>query len=225
VPTGEIEQALLAHEAVAEAVALAKEDRPGEIRLIAYVVYGDGQPPTVSELRRHLRKRLPDHLVPANVVELHALPKGPDGRVRTEELADPFAPADTYVAPRTEMERAVAQIYQEALGLERVGAHDNFFDIGGHSLLALRVVNKIAKLTGVRLNQPAIVLQTVEQIAAECERQRTGGLVAPNGEGAARAAEGRDGQGGGERDEASEGKSLSQKLFLAMKDSLWKGRP
>jgi hypothetical protein len=174
VPVGEIEAALRAHEAIRESAAVAKEDRPGEIRILAYVCYHDGQSPTVSELRRYLRKALPEALVPANIVELDALPKDPAGRLLRGELPDPFAPEDAYVAPRTEMERTITGIYQEALGIERVGVHDNFFDIGGHSLLALRVVNKIAKLTGVRLNQPTIVLQTVEQIAAECERRSSG---------------------------------------------------
>jgi hypothetical protein len=83
-------------------------------------------------------------------------------------LPDPFAADDDFVAPRSETERAIARIWQELLGVSRVSLHDNFLDIGGHSLLALRAINRIAKTCGVRLSPSSLNLQTLEQIAAQC---------------------------------------------------------
>ena len=83
---------------------------------------------------------------------------------------DPFAEADTFVAPRTATETAIAEIWMELLGLERVGIHDNFLDAGGHSLVGIRVLSRIHKATGVRLEANALTLQTLEQLAAEVDR-------------------------------------------------------
>jgi acyl carrier protein len=89
--------------------------------------------------------------------------------------------ADDHVAPRTETEKVIAEIWKEVLGIGRVSVYDNFFDAGGHSLLAVRVVTRIDKKLGVRLNQAIMVLQTLEQIAAECDKRRgpSSGASAP----------------------------------------------
>jgi len=169
--TGPIEQALLRHPAVAETTVVAKHDRPGKTRLVAYFVTGADRRATISELRRHLRGELPAELVPANYLELDKLPRAADGSVDVPSLPDPFAPQDDFVAPRSAAERLVAEVWRELLGIERIGVRDNFFDIGGHSLLAMRAATRIAKRTGARLAPGSLVLQTLEQIAAECERQ------------------------------------------------------
>lgn len=157
-------------DAVAEAFALAKSGRGGERRLLAYVVFTAGESATVSELRRHAKKNLPAHLVPGNFIELDSFPRNSDGGIDAGALPDPFGPVDDHVAPRTEMEKRIAAIWRDVIGVDDIGAHDNFFDIGGHSLLAVRVITRIDREMGVRLDQAVMVLQTLEQIAARCER-------------------------------------------------------
>ena len=171
VALGEIEAVLATHEAVRQAVVLARRDRPGNVRLVAYVVHDPEHHVTVSELRRFLKSRLPENMVPTSYVTLDELPLVADGTVDRGALPDPFGAADDFVAPRPEMERTLAEIWCDTLGVKQVGVHDNFFDVGGHSLLAVRVVTRLDKKVGVRLNQAVMVLQTLEQIAAECERR------------------------------------------------------
>lgn len=171
-PLHEIEAVLATHEVVSQCVVLQRTNRPGELKLVAYVVFAPGESATVSDLRRFLKSRLPEHLVPSTFVELDALPVKADGTVDREALPDPFGAADDFVAPRTDTEKLIAEIWQDVLGIRRVSVYDNFFDAGGHSLLAVRVVTRIDKKLGVRLNQAIMVLQTLEQIAAECDKRR-----------------------------------------------------
>ncbi len=160
------------HEAVEECVVTAHFDRPGQTRLLVHLEWSPGRHATVSELRRFLRERLPDDRLPHNFVDLEALPRRSDGGIDVSALEDPFGIADDYVEPRTEVERSIAKVWQETLGIDRVGVHDNFFDIGGHSLLAMRAILRMEKRVGVRLNNAIMVLQTLEQIAAECVKRR-----------------------------------------------------
>ena len=182
VDTAPVEEALRQHESIAEAAVVARQDRPGAVRITAYLVYTPGSRPTVSEMRRFLRQSVAEDLVPQHLLELDRLPRLDDGEIDRGALPDPFAPVDDYVAPRTEMERALAETWRQLLGVERVGIHDNFLDIGGHSLLAMRVIARFAKQTGIRLSPSALNLQTVEQIAADCERKSG---PAADGDGAA----------------------------------------
>ena len=175
VATAEIEAVLSLHPAVRSAVVLQRRDRPGNIRLVAYVVQDPDAHVTVSELRRYLRGKLPAHMVPSSYVPLDSFPVASDGSVDRSALPDPFGAEDDYVAPRTETEKLVAEVWRDVLGVERVSVYDNFFDIGGHSLLAVRVVTKIDKKIGVRLNQAIMVLQTLEQISAECDKRLVAG--------------------------------------------------
>ncbi len=171
-PLAEIEAVLATHEVVRECVVLQRPNKPGELTLVGYVVFEQGQQATVSDLRRFLKARLPEHVV-RTFVELNSLPRTMDGSVDRVALPDPFGVADKHVAPRTETETIIADIWKEVLGVDRVSIHDNFFDAGGHSLLAVRVVVRIDKKLGVRLNQAMMVLQTLEQIAAECDKRRS----------------------------------------------------
>lgn len=184
VPLDEIEAVLATHEAIGQCVVVQRLNRPGELKLVAYFVFALGESATVSDLRRFLKSRLPEHLVPSTFVDLDALPLRPDGGVDRFALPDPFGAADDHVAPRTPTETMIAEIWKEVLGIGRVSVYDNFFDAGGHSLLAVRVVTRIDKKIGVRLNQAVMVLQTLEQIAAECDKRRGGPDTAPADSGA-----------------------------------------
>ncbi|TVP72393.1 MAG: SDR family NAD(P)-dependent oxidoreductase, partial [Gemmatimonadales bacterium] len=175
-----VEAALLELEAVREAAVTAHEDRPGDVRLVAHVVMDPEVFQTVSEMRRSLARVLPREMVPRNFVELEALPRAADGSVARRRLEDPFAPQDDHVGPATPMQEVVARIWQELLGAERIGIHDNFLDVGGHSLLAMRAILRLEKETGVRLGPVEINMYTLEQIAAHLEAQ---GGAAPRGAG------------------------------------------
>ena len=170
-PLAEIEAVLATHDSLRQGVVLQRPNRPGELKLVAYVVLAPGESATVSDLRRFLRSRVPDHLVPSAFVELDALPTQPDGSVDRLALPDPFGATDHFVAPQSPTERAIAEVWLEVLGLPRVGLHDNFFDAGGHSLLSLRAITRLDKRIGVRLEQSVMILQTLGQIAAECDRR------------------------------------------------------
>ena len=149
VEVSEIEMALLEYGAIREAAVVGREIQCGDRRLVAYFV-PTGQPAaTVTELRNFLKDRLPDYMIPSAFVMLPALPLTPNGKV--DRLALP-APQDTrpeldtpFAAPRTPIEEELAGIWAEVLSLERVGMHDNFFDLGGHSLAATRVVSQVIK--------------------------------------------------------------------------------
>ncbi|MDZ7781363.1 MAG: phosphopantetheine-binding protein [Gemmatimonadota bacterium] len=156
-----VEEALEEHDAVAEAAVLAASDVDGGVRLVAFVAFGSGEHATVSEIRRHVRGRVASELVPKNFVELAELPRDAEGRLLRAELRDPFAEVDDYVAPRTPTEEALAAIWKDLLGLDRVSVHDNFLDVGGHSLVGIRAIARTEKETGVRLNANQLTLQDV----------------------------------------------------------------
>jgi acyl-CoA synthetase (AMP-forming)/AMP-acid ligase II/acyl carrier protein len=144
---GEIEAVLQDHPAVREVVVISREDTPGEKRLVAYLVAEKGSPPAVSDLRRYLNGKLPDYMVPAVFVTMGALPLTPNKKVDRRAL--PFPDQERpkldyqFVAPRTPVEETLSCLWAEALGLEQVGIHDNFIDLGGDSLAAVEVSFKI----------------------------------------------------------------------------------
>jgi non-ribosomal peptide synthetase component F len=148
VELAEIETVLNQHVEVREAVVVAREDVPGDKRLAAYVVPVQGQSPAPGELRSYLQAKLPDYMVPFAYVSMEALPLTPNGKVDRQRLPAPGAiglDADEtpFLAPRTRTEETVAGIWAQVLGQERVGIHDNFFDLGGHSLSVTRVVSRL----------------------------------------------------------------------------------
>jgi hypothetical protein len=145
---GEIEEQLLRHGGVREAVVMAREDRPGEKRLVAYVA-GEGEDLRPEALAAWLGERLPAHMVPGAFVVLTALPRTPNGKVDRKELPRP-EPAQGisgggFVAPESAEERSLAAIWSEVLGIEKVGVHDDFFRLGGHSLLAAQVIARLRR--------------------------------------------------------------------------------
>ncbi|HEX2036298.1 MAG TPA: MupA/Atu3671 family FMN-dependent luciferase-like monooxygenase [Chloroflexota bacterium] len=144
---GEIESQLRRLPAVREAVVMAREDVPGDTRLVAYVIpHGPGTTEP-AQLRQQLREKLPDFMVPAHVVVLSELPLTPNGKIDRKQLPAPDQglPAAThpYAAPQDETERILAEIWQHVLCVERVGTQDNFFDLGGHSLLAMQLIVEV----------------------------------------------------------------------------------
>jgi amino acid adenylation domain-containing protein len=167
---GEIEAALATHEAIREAVVVMRGDGPERERLVAYIVYRPGQELTTSEAREHLRALLPDYMVPSIFLAIDALPWTPNGKIDRRALPDPFRQtsqvSNAFVAPAAGTEQMIASIWTEALAIERVGADDNFFDLGGHSLLGLRVVAAIHERTGWRMPPHLMFQQNLRQIAA-----------------------------------------------------------
>lgn len=149
---GEVEVALGQHTSVREAVAVAREDVPGEKRLVAYVVAERGEVFSVSELQNFLKQKLPDYMVPTAFVQLETLPLTPNGKVDRRALPHPevIRPElnDLYAPPRNELERSITATWQEMLRLEKVGIHDNFFDLGGHSLLMVQTHGKLQQALG-----------------------------------------------------------------------------
>jgi amino acid adenylation domain-containing protein len=155
VELGEIESVLLEHEAVHQAVVVARADSTGEQRLVAYVVYADGQRASVESLRESLSGRLPHYMIPSVFETLQAFPLTPNGKVDRKGLPEPSSLRPDlerqYVPPRTATEETLAGIWSEMLGIEQVGVHDEFFDLGGHSLLANQVLLRINQTLDTRL--------------------------------------------------------------------------
>ncbi|HEY3570037.1 MAG TPA: amino acid adenylation domain-containing protein [Thermoanaerobaculia bacterium] len=151
---GEIEAALAQHPAVRQGVVVARRDPGSDPRLVAYVV-AEGEAPTVSELRRLLRQTLPDYMLPASLVVLERMPLNASGKVDRRALPAPSVdrPAleSAYEAPRTSLETTISEIWSELLPVERIGVDDNFFDLGGHSLLLLRLRGRLRERCGVEL--------------------------------------------------------------------------
>jgi len=144
---GEIETALGQHPSVRDVVVLAREDPPGDQRLVAYLVAEYQAAPAVEDLRRLLREKLPSYMLPSAFVMLAAFPLTPNGKVDRRALPPPDQARpeleQSFIAPRGPVEEAVAGIWAEVLQIEKVGVRDNFFSLGGHSLLAMQVVNRV----------------------------------------------------------------------------------
>jgi len=152
---GEIEAVLSQHPAVQEVVVVTQDDERGSQRLVAYTVANTEPAPTFSELGSFLKEKLPDYMIPYAFVFLTSLPITPSGKVDRNALPVPdnFRPDldIAYVMPRNEVEQTIAQIWQDILGVEKVGIHDNFFELGGHSLLATQVISQMRKAFQVEL--------------------------------------------------------------------------
>ncbi|XOS94519.1 amino acid adenylation domain-containing protein [Brevibacillus laterosporus] len=164
---GEVETQLLNIESVQEAIVIAHEDQSGEKYLCSYFV-ADSEL-TVSELRRALSQQLPDYMIPAYFVQLERMPLTANGKLDRKALPTPEESLKTgreYVAPRTQVEEKLAQIWQEVLGLSQVGITENFFEIGGHSLRATTLVAKIHQVLDTSITlRDVFQIPTIEQMA------------------------------------------------------------
>jgi acyl carrier protein len=166
---GEIEAVLRQAPGVVECAVVARTAGAGDTRLVAYVVGGV----QADALREHLWGRLPEYMVPAAFVSLDALPLTPNGKLDRKALPAPeLASAKMYVAPRTPAEEVLAEIWTEVLRLERVGVHDSFFDLGGHSLLIMRLLAKIQATFDLEISiRTVFSMPTLEAMAGEIERR------------------------------------------------------
>ncbi|MTE22328.1 amino acid adenylation domain-containing protein [Streptomyces sp. TRM43335] len=165
---GEIEAALLHHPGVREAVVVVREDEPGRRRLVGYVTPDEPErAPEPGELRSALAAALPAHMVPSAVVVLDELPLTPQNKIDRHALPAPgHTPAAGHVPPRTPGERALAAIWAEVLGADVVGVEDDFFDLGGDSILAARTLSRIRGELGVRLSvRDVFTARTVADLA------------------------------------------------------------
>ncbi|SDX08991.1 non-ribosomal peptide synthase domain TIGR01720/amino acid adenylation domain-containing protein [Marininema mesophilum] len=176
---GEIEAALLTHTSVTEAIVIVREDEPGDKRLVAYV-RGDG---SAAMWREHLKGQLPSYMVPAHFVAIDTFPLTPNGKVDHKALPVPDGKQEIkeeYVAPRNQREQILASIWKQILGKNQVGIHDNFFEIGGDSILSIQIVSR-ASQTGLKLTPKQLfeyqTIAELAQVAGEIE-----GVQAEQGE-------------------------------------------
>jgi len=173
----EIESLLGQHEAVANCVVIAREDVPGDQRLVAYIVpngkASNGKVNFNGDLHGYLTEKLPQYMVPSSFVTLAELPLMPSGKVDRRALPAPElsqANDRAFVAPRSQTEQELVEIWSELLRVETIGVQDNFFDLGGHSLLAAQLVSRILNTFAVELKLQDIFNEpTVEAIAALIE--------------------------------------------------------
>jgi len=151
IEVGEIEAVLARHASVANAVVLLREDVPGDKRLVAYVVGSSDAEVDAPELRRFARERLPEYMVPSAVVALKTMPLLPNGKVDRRGLPMPEGRrqgGEAFVGASNDIERTIAEVWKELLRLDQVGIHDNFFDLGGHSLLVIQLHSRLTRRLG-----------------------------------------------------------------------------
>ncbi|WP_250944740.1 non-ribosomal peptide synthetase [Clostridium felsineum] len=152
---GEIESALREIDKVKDAVVIVREDENKEKSINAYIVSDEDI--TVSEIREELEKMLPDYMVPAYMMQIENIPLTANGKIDKKALPKIEAKSEKeYVAPRNNVEEKIAGIFEEILGVEKVGIKDSFFELGGHSLRATRAINRIEAVTGVCLSVKSI---------------------------------------------------------------------
>ena len=176
VELGEIEAVLRAHAAVAQCVVTTHAASATDVRLVAYIVPANGEQPTTSELRQYSRTRLPGYMVPSLFISQDALPLTANGKLDRNALPNPFNAAAAqhreFTPPRTETERMVAAVWSELLRTERIDVTDNFFHLGGHSLLSLSAASGIERSTGAKVKVRAFFTQSLEQMAASVDQER-----------------------------------------------------
>lgn len=175
---GEIESVLGQHAAVREGLVLAREDIPGDKRLVAYVVPSQDPAASAQELRGFLMHELPDYMLPSSFVFLDSLPLTANGKIDRRALPPPEQTRpeleETYAAPRTPVEELLAGIWAEVLKLERIGIHDNFFDLGGHSLKATQAMSRLCEAFHVEMPLRSLFEHpTVAGLAARISQNRT----------------------------------------------------
>ncbi|HEY6926664.1 MAG TPA: condensation domain-containing protein, partial [Steroidobacteraceae bacterium] len=167
---------LTRHPLVKDAVVVAREDSPGDKRLVAYVVPKAVEPPSLESLRTPLKAQLPDHMIHSAIVTLAHLPLSPNGKLDRRSLPPPEQSANLsrqYEPPRGELEQTLASIWQSLLRLERVGRHDNFFELGGHSLHGMRLITQVSER--LRINLPVVTVfrhPTISAMAAVVDPMR-----------------------------------------------------
>lgn len=173
---GEIEDALRQHPSVAEAAVILREDSPGDARIIGYFT-PQGTEPDAASLRQHLKRTLPDYMIPFGFMPLDIMPLTPSGKINRKALPKPSALVQAehteFVAPRTDTERMLAERWAEALRVGRVSVEDDFFALGGHSLLAAQIMGKLRRDQQIELSfRTFFEAPTIAQLAARIDRGR-----------------------------------------------------
>ncbi|MFC1715410.1 AMP-binding protein [Candidatus Poribacteria bacterium] len=186
IEAAEIEMAMLKLDTIKEAVVVAREDSHGDQRLVAYFVPNEGTSSTASMLRRTLAESLPDYMVPSAFVVMDAMPLTPGGKLDRKSLPDPGTARpelDTaFIAPRTPEEDTLAGIWSDVLGLDKVGIYDDFFDLGGNSLLATQIISQVVNTFQVRVplrdlfRSPTVADMAVVLTQNMIEKAETDGL-------------------------------------------------
>jgi surfactin family lipopeptide synthetase A len=176
---GEIETVLELHPAVRQAVVVAREDTPGDKRLVAYVVLHEKQTATVGDLKSYVMKKVPTYMVPSALVLLETLPLTPNGKVDRRGLPAPEHTrpelGEAFVAARTSIEEVVTGIWSQALGIEQIGIHDDFFALGGDSLLAILVITRLRKVLQVQLSLARFLeARTIAKLSKIIEQVKAG---------------------------------------------------
>lgn len=173
---GEVEAILSKHPAVQECVVVAREDDTGDKQLAAYVVVIGDEFPTAAEFRKVLRQDLPDYMIPSAFVQLDCLPLTPNGKIDRTALPEPHSEileqTDAEVLPQDELEQQLIKLFQETLKVKRVSVNDDFFDLGGHSLIAVQLFAKIEELFGKALPLATLFQATTVTALASIIRQK-----------------------------------------------------
>jgi amino acid adenylation domain-containing protein len=171
---GEIESTIASDPRVKSCAVLVREDEPGNKQLVGYVVPQEGRSPTAEDLRQFVKQKLPEYMAPAHFVFLDSLPLTHNGKVDRKALPAPsygdVSTSREYVAPSTDAEKAIAEIWASLLKVERIGVHDDFFDLGGHSLMAMRAISQVGEKFDVNL--PLAVLLEAPTIAQLARKLR-----------------------------------------------------
>ncbi|MEO8211507.1 MAG: thioesterase domain-containing protein, partial [bacterium] len=168
---GEIETVLAEYSGMRNVAVVAKEFNPGDKRLVAYYVSTSEVSPTAADLKKYLKSKLPEYMVPADFVEMKEMPLAPTGKINHRALPAPESirinESNNYVEPKETLELQLVKIWEKVLGVKPIGIKDNFFELGGHSLLALRVFGYTEKLTGRKLGLSTLFNSpTIEQLAS-----------------------------------------------------------
>ena len=174
VELGEIENKLLKHPLIKEAVAVDKTDAGGNKYLCAYIVWHE-EAQTLAEMKEYLSYELPDYMIPAYFVSIDAIPLTSNGKINRKSLPDPSGSINTgveYVAPRDQTEEELAKLWQEVLEVEKIGVNDNFFDLGGHSLKATVLVSRIHKYFNIEISLREVFSNQTVAEAAELIRTK-----------------------------------------------------
>ncbi|MDH6108607.1 amino acid adenylation domain-containing protein/non-ribosomal peptide synthase protein (TIGR01720 family) [Kitasatospora sp. MAP12-44] len=175
---GEIEAVLAAHEDVAQVAVIAREDRPGVKQLVGYVVAAAGARPEAARLRAYVADRLPEYMVPAGVLVLDRLPLNPSGKLDRRALPAPdYAAAASGRGPRTELERTLCELFAQTLRVRDFGIDDNFFDVGGDSIVAIQLVSRARAAGLVFTPRDVFEARTIARLAPRVATDGAGRVV------------------------------------------------
>ena len=166
----EIEEVFGAHAEVRQVVVVVRDAQADDPRLVAFVIYHEGQDLTTGDVKRKLRLKLPEYMVPSIIVPVASMPLTPNGKVDRAALPNPFdnavRAAPRHEPPATDTERVIADIWKTVLKVEQIDAEDNFFELGGYSLLSLRVAKMVKKRTGQAMDPRTLFFNNLRQVAA-----------------------------------------------------------